>query len=150
MEQDDLIILTADIVAAHVANNSVAISDMPLLVQRVHEALSGLGRTSTEAVEEKKVPAVSVRSSIKPDSITCLECGKKFKGIRRHLKSAHDMTPDQYREAYGLPSTYPLVAPSYSEQRRDLARSIGLGRKPRSDSGGTGKSQRKSKASGQG
>lgn len=126
---DMLVTLTADIVAAHVSNNSVAISDLSLLINNVHAALTGLG--STPVVEEKLVPAVSVRASVKPDFIICLEDGKKLKMLRRHLMTHYGMTPDDYRTKWGLPADYPMVAPNYAEQRRTLAKSIGLGTKRR-------------------
>lgn len=123
-----LIELTADIVAAHVENNSVAVGDVAHLIQQVHQALAGLGEQEVE-VQEKKSPVVSIRSSVKDDYITCMECGKKQKTLRRHLMAAHGMTPEQYRSDYGLPDTYPMTASNYSEQRRAMAHSIGLGRK---------------------
>ncbi|HEY0032857.1 MAG TPA: MucR family transcriptional regulator [Devosia sp.] len=128
MEQETLISLTADIVAAHVANNTVAVGDVGNLVQRVHEALAGLGAPAVEEPEEKKA-VVSIRASIKPDYLICMECGGKHKMLKRHIQNAHGMTPDQYRTDYGLPREYPMVAPNYSEQRRSLAHSIGLGRR---------------------
>lgn len=128
MEKETLLTLTADIVAAHVANNSVSVSDLPALVQNVHGALSMLGQTQPEPVQEK-VPVVSVRASIKPEYLVCMECGRKQKTLKRHLQSAHGMTPDQYRADYGLPRDYPMTAPEYSQQRGAMAKSIGLGRK---------------------
>jgi predicted transcriptional regulator len=129
MADDQLITLTADIVSAHVANNSVAVGDVANLVQQVHAALSKVGETAAAPEPQAKVPAVSVRSSVKPDYIVCMECGSKQKMLKRHLQTAHSMGPDQYRQEYGLPKDYPMVAPNYSEQRRTLAHSIGLGRK---------------------
>ena len=127
---ETLVTLTADIVAAHVSNNSVAVSDLPLLISNVHGALSGLG--SAPAVPEvKQEPAVSIRSSIKPDYIVCLEDGKKLKMLKRHLMTHYQMTPDQYRAKWNLPADYPMVAPNYAEQRRTLAKKIGLGTKRR-------------------
>lgn len=123
-----LIELTADIVSAHVENNTVAVGDVANLIQKVHEALSGLGQPQAESEQEKKQPVVSVRASIKPDYLVCMECGKKQKTLKRHLQTAHGMTPDQYRSDYGLPRDYPMSAPNYSEQRRSMAHSIGLGR----------------------
>lgn len=125
--QDELLVtLTADIVAAHVSNNSVAVSDLPLLIQNVHGALTGLSGEKEE-VAPKQEPAVSVRSSIKPDYIVCLEDGKKLKMLKRHLMTHYNMTPDEYRAKWNLPADYPMVAPSYAEQRRTLAKKIGLG-----------------------
>jgi len=129
MENEKLIELTADIVSAHVSNNTVSVGDMPTLVQRVHEALTTLKSGGQEAAPEAKTPLVSPRASIKPDFLVCMECGGKHKMLKRHLMNAHNMTPDQYRADYGLPRDYPMVAPNYSEQRRTLAHSIGLGRR---------------------
>ncbi|ATY33587.1 MucR family transcriptional regulator [Sphingomonas psychrotolerans] len=124
--QETLITLTADIVAAHVSNNSVAVSDLPVLIQNVHGALTGLGRTVVEP-EVKQEPAVSIRSSVKPDFIVCLEDGKKLKMLKRHLMTHYQLTPEQYRAKWNLPADYPMVAPNYAEQRRTLAKKIGLG-----------------------
>jgi predicted transcriptional regulator len=128
MENEKLVELTADIVSAHVANNTVSVGDMSTLVQRVYEALSGLNEPQ-EPARQEKTPVVSVRASVKPDYLVCMECGGKHKMLKRHLMNAHSMTPDQYRTDYGLPREYPMVAPNYSEQRRTLAHSIGLGRR---------------------
>jgi predicted transcriptional regulator len=128
--QETLITLTADIVAAHVSNNSVAVSDLPVLIANVHGALTGLGGpTPIETIKQE--PAVSVRSSIKPDFIVCLEDGKKLKMLKRHLMTHYQMTPEQYRAKWNLPADYPMVAPNYAEQRRTLAKKIGLGTKRR-------------------
>jgi predicted transcriptional regulator len=128
--EDTLLTLTADIVAAHVSNNSVAVNDLPNLIQNVHSALSAISGRGA-AVEPKPEPKVSIRSSIKPDYIVCLEDGKKLKMLKRHLMTHYNMTPDQYRQKWGLSSDYPMVAPNYAEQRRTLAKSIGLGTKRR-------------------
>ena len=125
---DTLLTLTADIVAAHVSNNSVAVNDLPNLIQNVHQALAGISTTAS-APEAKPEPAVSVRASIKPDYIVCLEDGKKLKMLKRHLMTHYNMTPDDYRKKWGLAADYPMVAPNYAEQRRTLAKSIGLGTK---------------------
>ena len=126
---ETLITLTSDIVAAHVSNNSVAVDDVPTLISNVYSALSALGGTGS--VEETRPdPAVSVRASVKKDHIICLDCGKKMKMLKRHLSTEHDMTPDDYRQRWDLPSDYPMVAPDYADTRRDLAKKIGLGRKP--------------------
>ncbi len=131
VETEDLMLtLTADIVAAHVSNNSVAVSDLPLLIANVHGALSSFGSPAS-APEIRAEPKVSIRSSIKPDYIVCLEDGKQMKMLKRHLRTDHDMTPDQYRQKWGLNSDYPMVAPNYAEMRRTLAKSIGLGTKRR-------------------
>ncbi len=126
--QETFITLTADIVAAHVSNNSVAVNDLPTLISNVHTALASLGTPSVPVVE-KQEPAVSIRSSIKPDYVVCLEDGKKLKMLKRHLMTHYGMTPDQYRTKWGLPNDYPMVAPNYAEQRRTLAKAIGLGTK---------------------
>ena len=128
--QETLITLTADIVAAHVSNNSVAVSDLPVLIANVHGALAGLGGPAP-VVETKQEPAVSIRASIKPDFIVCLEDGKKLKMLKRHLMTHYQMTPEQYRAKWNLPADYPMVAPNYAEQRRTLAKKIGLGTKRR-------------------
>lgn len=124
-----LLVLTADIVAAHVSNNNVAVSDMPGLIARIHEALAGLSNLSEPAPVEAQKPAVSVRNSVKPDYLVCLEDGKKMKMLRRHLHTDHGMTAAEYRAKWNLPGDYPMVAPAYAERRRDLAIAIGLGRK---------------------
>jgi len=121
-----LVTLTSDIVAAHVSNNSVAVSDLPLLITNVYGALAGLQQEAAPA-QPKQEPAVSIRSSIKPDYIVCLEDGKKLKMLKRHLMTHYQMTPDDYRTKWGLPADYPMVAPNYAEQRRNLAKKIGLG-----------------------
>jgi predicted transcriptional regulator len=126
---ETLITLTADIVAAHVGNNSVAVGDIPTLISNVYTSLAGVGEPAVveEAAPE---PAVSIRSSIKNDYIVCLEDGKKLKMLKRHLMTHYNMTPEQYRARWNLPADYPMVAPAYAETRRDLAKKIGLGRKP--------------------
>lgn len=124
-----LIALTSDIVAAHVSNNNVAVEDVPTLIANIYGALAGLGQEVPVEVLQPE-PAVSVRSSVKPDSITCLECGKKLKMLKRHLSTDHKLTTDEYRQRWSLPTSYPLVAPNYAEKRRELAKKIGLGRKP--------------------
>jgi len=124
---DALLTLTADIVAAHVSNNSVAVNDLPQLIANVHTALGQLNPAN--AVEEKPVPKVPVRSSVKPDYIICLEDGKKLKMLKRHLMTHYGMTPEAYRAKWNLSVDYPMVAPNYAEQRRMLAKSIGLGTK---------------------
>ena len=126
--EDMLLTLTADIVAAHVSNNSVAVNDLPNLIQNVHQALQGIS-SSAAAPEPRPEPKVSIRSSVKPDYIVCLEDGKKLKMLKRHLMTHYNMTPEQYRQKWGLSADYPMVAPNYAEQRRTLAKSIGLGTK---------------------
>ena len=126
---ETLITLAADIVSAHVSNNSVALADLPGLIGSVYEVLAGLGK-DTPAPEVAPEPAVSIRASVKPDHIVCLEDGKKLKMLKRHLSTHYNLTPEQYRARWGLPADYPMVAPNYAEKRRALAKAIGLGRKP--------------------
>ncbi|MBX9665216.1 MULTISPECIES: MucR family transcriptional regulator [Sphingomonadaceae] len=134
--EEHLITLTADIVAAHVANNSVALADIPNLIGSVHAALAGLSTTEAPApVAERPHPAVSIRSSVKNDYLVCLEDGKKMKMLKRYLAVQYNMTPDEYRERWGLPKDYPMVAPAYAAKRRELAKTIGLGRSPNAGRG---------------
>jgi predicted transcriptional regulator len=125
---DALLTLTADIVAAHASNNHVAVNDLPQLIQNVHGALSALPGIGARA-EPTPEPKVPVRSSVKPDYLVCLEDGKKMKTLKRHLMNDHQLTPNQYRERWGLTADYPMVAPNYSAARSAMARSSGLGRK---------------------
>ncbi len=124
---DELIQNTTDIVSSFVANNSVPASELPALIKSVAETFRGL--ESPQAVSEPKKPAVPVKKSVQPDFIICLEDGKKMKMLKRHLRTAYDMSPDEYRERWGLPSNYPMVAPNYAKQRSKLAKKIGLGRR---------------------
>lgn len=117
---------TADIVAAYVSNNSVAAADLPALIESVHRALGQLGAPVAPTVEEQK-PAVPVKKSVTPEYIICLEDGKKFKSLKRHLRTSYGMTPDAYREKWGLPKDYPMVAPAYAAARSELAKNMGLG-----------------------
>lgn len=125
--------LTAQIVSAHVANNSVAVSDLTTLIQDVHRSLNSIGRAEPEP--EKLQPAVPIKKSVQQDYIVCLEDGKKLKMLKRHLKTAYNMTPEEYRERWGLPSDYPMVAPSYAQHRSSLAKKIGLGTRARRTDG---------------
>lgn len=127
--KETLITLTSDIVAAHVSNNSVGVDDLSSLITSVYGALSGLGQDAV-VPEKAPEPAVSVRSSVKPGHIVCLEDGKKLKMLKRHLMTHYNLTPEQYRARWNLPADYPMVAPNYAEKRRELAKKIGLGRKP--------------------
>jgi predicted transcriptional regulator len=129
-ENQELITLTADIVAAHVSNNSVPTPEVANLIQSVYSALQSVGGPAPEPQAEKPKGAVSARASIKPDYLISMIDGKQYKMLRRHI-SQHGFTPESYREAYGLPRDYPMVASNYAEQRRALAHKIGLGRKPR-------------------
>ncbi|MGE0417555.1 MAG: MucR family transcriptional regulator [Acetobacteraceae bacterium] len=124
--------LTVQIVSAHVSNNSVSSDALPSLIQDVYKTLSGI---STDPVEpDLPQPAVPIKRSVFSDHIVCLEDGKKLKMLKRHLKTAYAMTPEQYRERWGLPPEYPMVAPDYAKHRSNLAKQIGLGTKRRSDS----------------
>lgn len=126
---ETLITLTSDIVAAHVSNNSVSSEEVAGLITSVYSALAGLGQDA-EPEEPAREPAVSIRASVKPDYLVCLEDGKKLKMLRRYLRTNYDMSPEEYRERWNLPADYPMVAPNYAETRRQLAKKIGLGRKP--------------------
>lgn len=128
MDKETIIALAADIVSAHVSYNNVATAEVPKLIKSVYAALVGVS-DPVEIVEVKRVPAVSVRASIKPDSITCLDCGVKMKMLKRHLMTDHGLSPQDYRARWGLNADYPLVAPEYAERRKVLAVQIGLGRK---------------------
>ena len=134
----DLLGLTAEIVSAHVANNPVSISDLPNLIQEVYRTLSNVGQPQV-APTEKPQPAVPIKKSVTPEFLICLEDGKKLKMLKRHLKTAFNLTPDQYREKWGLSSDYPMVAPNYTKHRSSLAKSIGLGTKPRGRPPGRGR-----------
>lgn len=131
VDRSVLLELAAKIVSAHVANNHVDAVGLPALIQSVFDALSGV--ETTAPIEQALVPAVSIKQSVKQDHIICLEDGKKLKMLKRHLMTAYQMTPEQYRTKWGLPRDYPMVAPDYAERRSVLARSIGLGRKPGAD-----------------
>ncbi len=125
-DSEDVIGWTAEIVAAHVSNNSVSVQVIPELIRTVHDTLAGL---SGEPPEEKPEPKVAIRQSVRPDYLVCLEDGRKFKMLKRHLAKAYGMTPQEYRQKWGLPADYPMVAPNYSEQRSALAKKHQLGRR---------------------
>lgn len=133
---ETLITLTSDIVAAHVSNNSVGVDDVSTLITKVYGALASLGQPAPAPEAAPLKPAVSIRASVKADKITCLDCGMELKMLKRHLMTHHGMTPDAYRARWNLAGDYPLVAPDYAETRRDLAKKIGLGRKPGVKRGG--------------
>ena len=126
-KQPDVLSLTAEIVAAHVSNNTVPLADLPTLIQQIFQTLSTIGTGMQEPPRPE--PAVPIKKSVTPDYIICLEDGKKLKMLKRHLKTAYNMTPDKYRERWGLPPDYPMVAPNYAKQRSQLARELGLGTK---------------------
>jgi predicted transcriptional regulator len=125
----ELLALTTEIVSAHVANNTVALGDLSNLIHEVYRTLASLG--SAQVVQERPQPAVPIKKSITPEFIICLEDGKKLKMLKRHLKTAYDMSPEEYRERWSLPPDYPMVAPNYALHRSSLAKKIGLGTKPR-------------------
>ena len=128
-KQTALVELTADLVSAYVSNNPVPVSDLPALIAQVHESLINLGTEIEQPEPEKLIPAVPVRRSITDDHIVCLEDGKTFKSLKRHLSTHHGMTPDEYRSKWNLPADYPMVAPGYAAARSQLAKAMGLGRK---------------------
>ena len=123
--------LAADIVSAYVSNNSVPAGDLPGLISQVHLALARVGNGAAEASADAPKPAIAIKKSITPDYIICLEDGKKFKSLKRHLRTQYNLTPEQYREKWGLAPDYPMVAPSYAKARSDLAKEMGLGQQRR-------------------
>jgi predicted transcriptional regulator len=123
--------LAADIVSAFVSNNSIPVTELPALIGSVHEALNRVAGSSTEQKEEPKEPAVSIKKSVQPDYIICLEDGKRFKSLKRHLRTVYNLTPEQYRAKWGLPASYPMVAPNYAAARSELAKQMGLGARRR-------------------
>ena len=125
-----LVELSAAVVGAYVSHNALSAADVPKLIGQVHAALAGLGSPVAAEAEPEQRPAVPPRKSITPDYLICLEDGKKFKSLKRHLKTEYDLSPEEYRAKWGLPPDYPMVAPNYSAARSRLAKSIGLGRKP--------------------
>jgi len=127
--------LTADIVSAYVSNNSVSAGEIPNLINQVHSALMRVSGGQSDTQPEPLKPAVSVKKSITPDYLVCLEDGKKFKSLKRHLRTQYNMTPEQYREKWGLPVDYPMVAPNYAKARSELAKSMGLGQQRRKAAG---------------
>ncbi len=129
-QSNDLLTLTTEIVAAHVSNNTVALGDLPQLINQVYQSLANIG-TVPSAPAVRPQPAVNVKKSVQPDFIVCLEDGKKLKMLKRHLKTAYNMTPEAYRERWGLAPDYPMVAPNYARQRSRLAKEIGLGTRAR-------------------
>jgi predicted transcriptional regulator len=118
---------TSEIVAAFVSNNETTTSELPALIQAVHRALSGISVAAPEP-EPRKEPAISVRRSVTPDYLVCLEDGRKFKSLKRHLRTKYDMSPEDYRAKWGLPKDYPMVAPNYAAARSALAKNMGLGK----------------------
>ena len=125
--RSELLELTSEIVAAHVSNNTLAVNDLPQLIKDVYFTLANVDET--QGFPERLNPPVSIKKSVTPDFIVCLEDGKKLKMLKRHLKTAYNMTPEEYRQRWNLPLDYPMVAPNYAKHRSDLAKEIGLGRK---------------------
>ena len=128
LDRSELLALTSEIVSSHVSNNAVNQNDLSTMIETVFTTLEGLSAPKEEPVEELK-PAVPIKKSVTDEFVICLEDGKKLKMLKRHLKTAYDMTPDDYRAKWGLPADYPMVAPAYARKRQDLAKKIGLGRK---------------------
>ena len=128
--QNDLLTYTTEIVAAHVSNNSVPVAELPQLIRQIYSTLASIGGAPA-AETERPQPAVAIKKSILPDYIICLEDGRKLKMLKRHLKTAFNLTPEQYRERWGLGADYPMVAPNYAKQRSRLAKEIGLGTRAR-------------------
>lgn len=129
LEQGDLIELTAEIVAAYVSNNSIGSGDLPDLISGVHSALSRTVAGRSQSLLEPLKPAIAIRRSVTPDYIICLEDGKRFKSLKRHLRTHYDLTPEEYRQKWALPPDYPMVAPNYAKARSSLAKEMGLGQK---------------------
>ena len=130
LDRSELLALTSEIVSSHVSNNAVNQADLSTMIETVFATLEGLAQPKEEPVEELK-PAVPIKKSVTDEHIICLEDGKKLKMLKRHLKTAYDMTPDEYRAKWGLGPDYPMVAPAYARKRQELAKKIGLGRKPK-------------------
>ena len=126
-DQSEIIEMTTDIVSAYVGNNTVAASDLHALIHAVHRALSGATSAPEAPEPAPKEPAVSIKKSITPEFLICLEDGRKFKSLKRHLRTKYDMSPEDYRAKWGLPKDYPMVAPSYAQARSNLAKQMGLG-----------------------
>ncbi|MHB2169907.1 Ros/MucR family transcriptional regulator [Alsobacter sp. R-9] len=127
----DLVTLASDLVAAYVSNNAVALAELPALIAEVHKALVASSTGALEKPVETQAPAVSIKKSVQPDFIVCLEDGQKFKSLKRHLRTKYDMSPEAYRAKWGLPAEYPMVAPNYAATRSELAKSMGLGQQRR-------------------
>lgn len=134
-DRSEVIEMTADIVSAFVSNNSVPAGELPALIQSVHRALSGVSTTPEVVESAPREPAVPVKKSVNPDFIVCLEDGRKFKSLKRHLRTKYNMSPEEYRSKWGLPKDYPMVAPNYAKARSDLAKQMGLGQGGRAPRG---------------
>jgi predicted transcriptional regulator len=130
-EKDELVELTADIVSAYVSNNTVVATDLPALINNVFDALKKASTSGMQLAKEERRPAVPIKKSVTAEYIICLEDGKKFKSLKRHLRTHYDLSPEEYREKWGLPHDYPMVAPNYAAARSDLAKRMGLGQRRR-------------------
>ncbi|BAQ18027.1 MucR family transcriptional regulator [Methyloceanibacter caenitepidi] len=131
VEKDELVELTAEIVSAYVSNNTVVATDLPALINNVFDALKKASSTGAQPAKEELRPAVPIKKSVTSEYIICLEDGKKFKSLKRHLRTHYDLSPEEYREKWGLPHDYPMVAPNYAAARSDLAKRMGLGQRRR-------------------
>jgi predicted transcriptional regulator len=129
ISSSELVEITADIVSAYVSNNSVIRADLPDVIDQTFIALQQAAAKASQPIQDELNPAVSIKKSVTPDTITCLDCGKLFKSLKRHIRTDHDLTPEEYREKWNLPYAYPMVAPNYAASRSDLAKKLGLGRK---------------------
>ncbi len=127
----ELVVLTADIVSAYVSNNAVTATDIPNLIDQTYTALSIAASKASQPIKDELNPAVPIKKSVTPDYIICLDDGKKFKSLKRHIRTHYNLTPEEYREKWGLPFDYPMVAPNYAAARSALAKKFGLGRKPK-------------------
>jgi predicted transcriptional regulator len=129
ISSSELVEITADIVSAYVSNNSVIRADLPDVIDQTFIALQQAAAKASQPIQDELNPAVSIKKSVTPDTITCLDCGKLFKSLKRHIRTDHDLTPEEYREKWNLPYDYPMVAPNYAASRSALAKKLGLGRK---------------------
>ena len=127
-QKEDLLKLATDIVAAYVSNNSISVGELPAMIKSVHATLGGLAGSASSEPQTTQKPAVTVKKSVTPEYIVCLEDGKKLKMLKRYLRSRYSMSPEEYRSKWGCPADYPMVAPNYAQQRSDFAKKIGLGR----------------------
>ena len=127
IDSNNVVELVVDVVASYVSNNEIDVQELPALIQQVHRSLCNLGSTRSYLLQDRSEPVVPIEDSVHPDYIVCLEDGRRLKMLKRHLRTAYNMTPDQYRERWGLSSDYPMVAPNYAKRRSNLAKDIGLG-----------------------
>lgn len=130
-KKEELLMYTTEIVSSFVAHNTISTSELPALIQQVYKTVNEINENKGGLFADRPQPAVPIKKSIQPDYVVCLEDGKKLKMLKRHLKTAYGMTPDDYRERWGLPADYPMVAPNYAKKRSALAKNIGLGTRPR-------------------